>query len=60
MNGLIDDLKKSNYFNEAVAKQLRAWTAIRNHAAHGEFEEFTRQQVENMIPGINNFLANYG
>ena len=59
MNLLIDDLKKAGLFNEAKAKQLRAWTAIRNHAAHGEFDQFNRKDVEQMIAGVNNFLADY-
>lgn len=59
LNPLIDDLKKAGAFNETKAKQLRAWAGIRNHAAHGEFEQFNRGDVEAMIPGINAFLADY-
>jgi hypothetical protein len=56
---LISDLKKADVFNEAKAKQLRAWAAIRNHAAHGEFDQFTRKDVEQMIKGVKNFLEDY-
>jgi hypothetical protein len=59
MNRLIDDLKKANVFNELKAKQLRAWADIRNKAAHGEFSEFSRNDVEVMLEGVSNFLANY-
>jgi len=59
LNPLIDDLKKAGIFNETKAKQLRAWAAIRNHAAHGEFDQFTRDDVELMLSGIKNFLADY-
>lgn len=54
---LIEALKKNNVFNELTAKQLRAWADIRNSAAHGNFDEFNRSQVDLMIQGINNFLA---
>lgn len=54
---LIEALKKNNLFNELTAKQLRAWADIRNSAAHGNFDEFNRSQVDLMIQGINNFLA---
>ncbi|MEG4119613.1 DUF4145 domain-containing protein [Microcoleus sp. N9_B4] len=54
---LIDVLKKNNVFNELTAKQLRAWADIRNSAAHGNFDEFNRSHVDQMIRGINNFLA---
>lgn len=59
LDPLITDLKKAGVYNEAKAKQLRAWAAIRNHAAHGEFDEFGRKDVEDMIRGIKNFLADY-
>lgn len=59
LNPLIDDLKKAGIFNEAKAKQLRGWAAIRNHAAHGEFDQFTRSDVEQLLQGVNNFLADF-
>jgi len=59
LNPLIDDLKKSGLFNELRAKQLRAWADIRNKAAHGEFDQFARTDVKQMIHGINNFLADH-
>jgi hypothetical protein len=59
LNPLITDLKKAGAFNEAKAKQLRAWADIRNHAAHGEFDQFTRKDVEQMIQGVKNFLSDY-
>ena len=59
MNALIDILKKRQIYNELQAKQLRAWAAIRNSAAHGNFNEFNRQQVELMLDGVSLFVANY-
>jgi hypothetical protein len=59
LNPLIDDLKKTGVFNELKAKQLRAWADIRNKAAHGEFNQFTKGDVEQMLAGIANFLADY-
>ena len=56
---LIEGLKKAGVFNEAKAKQLRAWADLRNLAAHGEFTQFKRNDVEAMISGINNFLADF-
>jgi len=60
LDPLITDLRKARVFNETKAKQLRAWAAIRNHAAHGEFDQFTRKDVEDMMRGIKTFLAKYG
>lgn len=59
LNPLIDDLKKAGAFNELKAKQLRAWADIRNKAAHGEFNAFGKADVEQMLTGIENFLADY-
>jgi uncharacterized protein YutE (UPF0331/DUF86 family) len=59
LNALIEALKKRNIFNEVLAKQLRAWADIRNSAVHGDFDKFTRDQVGNMLTGIQNFLSNY-
>jgi hypothetical protein len=56
---LVDDLKKAGVFNEAKAKQPRAWADIRNLAAHGEFTQFKRTDVEAMLSGINTFLADH-
>jgi hypothetical protein len=59
LNRLVDDLKKAAAFSELKATQLRSWAAIRNKAAHGEFDASTRSDVELMVPGIQNFLADY-
>lgn len=59
LNALIASLKKRGIFNEIVAKQLRAWASIRNSAAHGEFKEFNKIQVESMVAGIESFLVQY-
>ncbi|HSW62964.1 MAG TPA: DUF4145 domain-containing protein [Dissulfurispiraceae bacterium] len=59
LNPLVDDLKKAGAFKETKAKQLRAWAEIRNHAAHGNFDQFTRKDVEQMILGIKSFLSEH-
>ena len=59
LNPLIDEMKKAAVFNELKAKQLRFWADIRNAAAHGEFDKFSRSEVEQMIEGVKNFLATY-
>ena len=59
LNPLIEDLQKANVYNKAKADQLRYWAKIRNYAAHGEFSEFKRDEVEAMITGIKTFLADY-
>lgn len=59
MSALIDALKRRHVFNEVQAKQLRAWAAIRNSAAHGDFAAFSRRQVESMVRGIEAFVVEH-
>ncbi len=59
LNSLIQDLQKANVFNKLKADQLRSWAKVRNYAAHGEFSEFNRDDVELMVRGVKNFLADY-
>jgi hypothetical protein len=57
LNPLIDDLKRAGAITETRAKQLRAYAAIRNHAAHGEFDQFNRGDVEQMIAGVSALMS---
>ena len=56
---LIDELEKAKVFNKPKIGQLRWWAQIRNSAAHGQFKEFTREDVESMLKDVKTFLANY-
>jgi hypothetical protein len=56
MGTLIEELKTQELYSELKAKQLRAWADIRNAAAHGRFNDFSRSDVEQMILGISTFL----
>jgi hypothetical protein len=57
LDPLIIALKKANVFKQPQAAQLSAWAHIRNKAAHGEFDQFTREDVSLMVQGIRAFLA---
>lgn len=53
------DLVKAGVYNTLVQKQITAHAAIRNCAAHGNHSEFSRENVEQMIPAIEQFLASH-
>lgn len=57
LDRLISDLRKADVFNAAMVHELRAWAAIRNHAAHGEIDEIDVGRVSRMIESIREFLA---
>lgn len=57
MNRMNDDLSKSGAYNANQKKQIVSLAAIRNSAAHGKPEEFTRDQVRGMIDDVQRFLT---
>lgn len=56
---LNDDLAKVSVYNKLQQKQITALADIRNNAAHGNYDQFTREDVERMISDIERFLLNY-
>ncbi|WP_192454452.1 HEPN domain-containing protein [Acinetobacter oleivorans] len=59
LNRLNDDLAKAGIYNTLQQKQILALADIRNNAAHGDYDEFTREDVERMISDIERFLLTY-
>ena len=57
MSAMIVDLKKVGIINEIRSRQLETWNAIRNSAAHGKLDEFTKEQVSVMLQGVQDFMA---
>lgn len=53
------DLAKAGVYNKLMQKRITALADIRNSAAHGNFDEFTKQDVTDMIRDIGQFLANH-
>ncbi|RSF43513.1 HEPN domain-containing protein [Acinetobacter baumannii] len=56
---LSDDLAKAGVYNKLQQKQITALADIRNNAAHGDYDEFTKEDVERMISDIERFLLTY-
>jgi hypothetical protein len=52
------DLAKKGVYNKLQQKRITALADIRNSAAHGKEEEFTKDDVVNMIREVEQFLAN--
>lgn len=57
LDPLIADLTKAGAMNATRATLLRGWAAIRNRAAHGEWDQFTREEVEDMVRGVQRVVA---
>lgn len=54
-----DKLAQANRYHANVKKRITALIAIRNSAAHGNLNDFTEQDVANMINEVEQFLANH-
>lgn len=43
-------------YNRLVQKKIQVWNDIRNNADHGKFNEYSGQDVEDMLKGVQQFL----
>lgn len=54
-----DDLAKAQIYSSLQQKQIVVLADIRNSAAHGKIDDFTKEDVERMLSDIKNFLLNH-
>ena len=53
-------LREADLITKQDAKDITAWAGIRNHAAHGEWDEVKdKQRIQLMLEGINLFMRKY-
>ena len=57
LNKMNDDLAKAGAYNATQKKRITAFAAIRNSAAHGKPDEFTKDDVKGMIEDVERFLV---
>ena len=50
------DLEKTGVYNKLDQKNITAWLDIRNKAAHGKYNEYTREQVKILIASVRDFI----
>lgn len=53
------DLTKKGLYNGAMQKQISAWAARRNDAAHGNHDTYSPSDVNDMITGVQRFIAEH-
>jgi len=54
---LNSELATTSVYNKLDQKNITAWLDLRNKAAHGKYEEYSKAQVELMYAGIMDFLT---
>ena len=52
-------LAKAEIYSKLVQKQITTWAHIRNKAAHGEFAEYTLEQVKMMLLFVQGFASDH-
>ena len=53
------ELDKAGIYNKLQQKRITALADLRNNAAHGEWKEFTKKDVEDMIRDVRRFMQDY-
>ncbi len=53
------DLAKAGVYNKLKQKQITAFADLRNKAAHGQWDQFTKDDVSQMIDGIRTFMESH-
>ena len=53
------ELLKNKVYNKLQFKNITAWLDIRNNSAHGNYDEYSKEQVSLMLSGVMNFLPKF-
>ena len=53
------DLAKAGAYNKLIQKRITALADIRNNADHGRFDEFTKDDVADMVAWVRKFTADH-
>jgi hypothetical protein len=59
INPLNDALKKAGVYGANEAKQVTAWAAVRNSAAHGNYHKYDAATVKLMLQWVRWLMSNY-
>jgi hypothetical protein len=54
---LNSELVKSNAYSKLDQKNITAWLGLRNSAAHGNYNDYDKQQVTLLISSVRDFLT---
>lgn len=59
MDAVNAELKAAGVYNALEHKQVTAWLAIRNSAAHGDYGDYDDAAVKAMVEGVGGFAGKY-
>lgn len=52
------ELRKAGRYNLSQERLIQAWLDIGNYAAHGKFDQYSKEQVKDQIESVERFIAN--
>jgi len=50
------DLVKTNVYQKSDQKNVIAWLDLRNKAAHGQYDSYTKEEVKIFLSGVRDFI----
>jgi hypothetical protein len=53
------DLYKQEVYTKIYQKSVTSWLDLRNNAAHGKYDEYSREQVRLMLMGVLDLIKKY-
>jgi hypothetical protein len=59
MDAVNAELKAAGVYNAIEHKQVTAWLALRNSAAHGDYGDYDDAAVKGLIEGVGNFAVRH-
>ncbi len=58
-DALNNELAAKGVYSKLDQKNVTAWLGLRNHAAHGEYDKYTKEQVGLLLQNVRDFLVRY-
>lgn len=59
LNSLNQKCADVKLYNRLIQKKVQSWIEIRNYADHGEFSEYSKKDVKDMLRGIRQFIGEH-
>jgi hypothetical protein len=59
LSSLNSKCAQAGVYNRLTQKKIQVWTGVRNHADHGEFDEYSASDVGEMLAGVTDFLSTH-
>jgi hypothetical protein len=58
-DALNSELAAAGVYSKLDQKNVTAWLGLRNHAAHGQYADYTKEQVALFLQSAGDFISRY-